>query len=90
MYNINIVLALKILNSMEIAPNVTVDLDIHHGTPVITGTRVPVSIVVGSLAGGMDKQEVMQEYGLSKQQVEAALAYATDLIKQIQVVPLGA
>lgn len=86
----NIALTLKIQNSMEIAPNVTVNPEIHHGTPVITGTRVPVSIVIGSLAGGMEKQEVMQEYGLAKEQVEAALAYATDLVKQTQVVPLGA
>ncbi|BAY43467.1 hypothetical protein SAMD00079811_10470 [Scytonema sp. HK-05] len=44
---------------MEIAPHIYVDPQIHHGTPVITGTRIPVSIVIGSLAGGMDKQEVM-------------------------------
>ncbi|BAZ09178.1 hypothetical protein NIES4071_09840 [Calothrix sp. NIES-4071] len=89
-YKLNIVLALKMQNPMEIAPHVTVDSEIHHGTPVITGTRVPVSIVIGSLAGGMEKHEVMQEYGLRKEQVEAALAYATDLVKQTQVVPLGA
>lgn len=75
---------------MEIAPHIYVDPEIHHGTPVITGTRIPVSIVIGSLAGGMDKQEVMQEYGLSKEQVEAALAYAAELVKQTDVVPLGA
>ena len=43
---------------MEIAPYITVDPKIHHGSPVITGTRVPVSIVIGSLAGGMSKEEV--------------------------------
>lgn len=65
---------------MEIAPYITVDAAIHHGTPVITGTRVPISIIIGSLAGGMSKEEVMQEYDeLSKTQVEAALSYATDL-----------
>lgn len=75
---------------MEIAPHITVDSSIHHGTPVITGTRVPVSIVIGSLAGGMSKDEVMQEYELSKTQVEAALSYAADLVKHIQVTALGA
>jgi uncharacterized protein (DUF433 family) len=74
---------------MEIAPRITVDPDIHHGAPVITGTRVPVSIVVGSLAGGMSKEEVMREYELTKEDVEAALAYAADLVAKTDVVPLA-
>jgi uncharacterized protein (DUF433 family) len=73
---------------MEIAPRVTIDPNIHHGVPVITGTRVPVSIVIGSLAGGMDKEEVMQEYELTKEEIEAALSYAADLVAKTGVVAL--
>lgn len=76
--------------AMEIAQNITVDPAIHHGTPIITGTRVPISLIIGSLAGGMSKEEVMQEYELTKTQVEAALGYATDLVKQTTVTALGA
>jgi uncharacterized protein (DUF433 family) len=75
---------------MEIAQHISVDSTIHHGTPVITGTRVPISIIIGSLAGGMSKEEVMQEYELSQKQVEAALAYAAELVKQTEVIVLGA
>jgi uncharacterized protein (DUF433 family) len=75
---------------MEIAPHITVDPTIHHGTPVITGTRVPAAIVVGSLAGGMNKTEVMTEYELTQEQVEAALAYAAMLISKTEATPLGA
>ncbi|MEI3651006.1 MAG: DUF433 domain-containing protein [Dolichospermum lemmermannii FEM_B0920] len=75
---------------MEIAPHISVDSGIHHGTPVITETRVPISIIIGSLAGGMSKEEVMQEYELSKNQVEAALSYAADLVKHTQFTALGA
>ncbi|MGI8785210.1 MAG: DUF433 domain-containing protein [Acidobacteriota bacterium] len=74
---------------MEIAPRITADPDIHHGAPVITGRRVPVSIIVGSLAGGMSKEEVMQEYELTKEDVEAALAYAADIVRKTDVVPLA-
>jgi uncharacterized protein (DUF433 family) len=74
---------------MEIAPHVTVDAAIHHGKPVITGTRVPVSIAIGSLAGGMSKEEVMHEYDLTQPQLEAALNYAMTLVEQIDVLPLG-
>jgi uncharacterized protein (DUF433 family) len=60
---------------MEIAPHVTIDPGIHHGAPVVSGTRVPVAIVIGSLAGGMSKEDVCQEYEISREAVEAALAY---------------
>lgn len=75
---------------MEIARDVSADPAIHHGAPIMTGTRVPVWLIIGSLAGGMNKEEVMREYELTKTQVEAALAYAADLVKQTEVVPLGA
>jgi uncharacterized protein (DUF433 family) len=75
---------------MEIAPYVNVDPAICSGNPVITGTRVHVSIVVGSLAGGMAMPEVMNAYGLTKAQIEGALAYAADLVKYIEVFPIGA
>lgn len=73
---------------MEIAPRINVDPKVCHGAPVITGTRVLVSIVLGSLAGGMSKEEVMDEYSLTKEDVEAALAYATELVSETHVVPL--
>lgn len=73
---------------MEIAPHITVDPDIHHGATVIAATRVPVSIVIGSLAGGMSFEEVMREYELTKEQVEAALAYAADLVTKTSIVSL--
>ena len=43
---------------MEIAHRISVAPDVVHGAPVITGTRVLVSIVKGSLAGGMSREEV--------------------------------
>ncbi len=66
---------------MEITPNISVDSEIHYGTPVITGTRVPVFLILGSLIGGMGKEEVSQEYELTNVQVEAALTYAADLCR---------
>ncbi|MEK6299505.1 MAG: DUF433 domain-containing protein [Acidobacteriota bacterium] len=61
---------------MEIAPRISVTPDVVHGTPVIAGTRVPVSVVIGSLAGGMTKEEVETEYGISAEDIGAALSYA--------------
>ncbi|HXG06380.1 MAG TPA: DUF433 domain-containing protein [Nitrososphaera sp.] len=73
---------------MEIAKHISIDPNIHHGAPVITGTRVPVSVVIGSLAGGMSKEDVCREYELSKEAVESALAYAAELVAATEVIPL--
>jgi uncharacterized protein (DUF433 family) len=60
----------------EIAPRIVVDEAIHFGKPVIQGTRVPVETIVGKLAGGMTQDEVVAEFGVTKEDVLAALAYA--------------
>jgi uncharacterized protein (DUF433 family) len=51
---------------------ITIDPGICHGKPVIRGTRTPVSIVVGSLAGGMSFEEVQREYDLTIEDIRAA------------------
>jgi len=43
---------------------IVIDSDIQHGQAVIKGTRLPVAVLIGSLAGGMTYEEVMQEYGV--------------------------
>jgi uncharacterized protein (DUF433 family) len=63
---------------------ITIDPAICHGKPVIRGTRMPVSIVVGSLAGGMSFEEVQREYGLTIEDVRAALKFAGELVEQEQ------
>jgi uncharacterized protein (DUF433 family) len=46
---------------MTTSDRIVLDPMICHGKPVIRGTRVPVTIVVGSLAGGMTFDEVQRE-----------------------------
>jgi len=67
---------------------VIIDKKIMHGEPVIEGTRMPVSVVLGSLADGMTVEEVMKEYDLSEEDIRAALRYAADLIIEDQVILL--
>ena len=45
---------------------IAIDPEIAHGRPVIKGTRVPVEIILGALAGGMETGEVASEYGLGE------------------------
>ena len=63
--------------------------DLHHGDPCIKGTRIPVAVIVASLADGMTADEIQQEYPqLSDLDIRAALAYAADVIHQDVLVPL--
>jgi uncharacterized protein (DUF433 family) len=69
----------------EIAPGIAVDRGIRFGKPVIKGTRVPVDLVVGKLAGGMTFEEVMEEYELEKEDILNALSYAAKVMADEEV-----
>ena len=69
---------------------IVIDPEIHHGEPCIKGTRVPVAILVGSIADGMTIEQVIQEYPqLHREAVQAALAYAADVVRQDILLPLA-
>ena len=59
---------------------IVIDPAVRHGKPIIKGTRVPLEIILGSLAGGMEIEEIVKEYDLQKEDVLAALAYAARVI----------
>ena len=69
---------------------IVIDANVCHGKPVIRGTRTPVAIVVGSLAGGMSFEEVQREYDLTIEDIRAALKFASELVNQEQHHPLPA
>jgi uncharacterized protein (DUF433 family) len=54
---------------------VVIDPRVCHGKPVIRGTRVPVSIIVGSLASGMTVGEIEREYAVTAQDIGSALEF---------------
>lgn len=66
----------------EIFPRITVDPGVQFGKPVIAGTRVPVEIIVGNIAAGMAIEEVMEEYRLTRDDVLAALRYASKVVAE--------
>jgi uncharacterized protein (DUF433 family) len=72
---------------------VVIDRDLHHGDPCIKGTRIPVAMIVGSLADGMTNGQIRAAYPqLTNEDISAALAYAADTvaIKQDILLPLPA
>jgi len=70
---------------MDWQDRISVDPKVLVGKPVIKGTRVPVQIIVGSLAGGMDIEEICREYRVTEKDVHAALSYAAEVLTEERV-----
>lgn len=64
------------------ADNIITSMGILGGKPVIKGTRIPVTLVVEELAGGTTMDELKKEYGLTLEQIQAALKYAAMALKE--------
>ncbi len=64
---------------------IVIDPKVRHGKPVIKGTRVSVDVILGSLAGGMSIDEVTEEYGITRDDVLAAIEYAAKLIAMEEI-----
>jgi uncharacterized protein (DUF433 family) len=62
---------------------VTIDPRVCGGEPCIRGTRIMVSVILDNLAEGLAPEAVAAEYPpLTVADVHAALAYASDRLKQ--------
>jgi uncharacterized protein (DUF433 family) len=60
---------------------ISVDPEIHHGEPCIKGTRIPVSVIVRSIAAGMTHNEIIDAYPqLTQESTQAAMCYESDRI----------
>lgn len=64
---------------------ITVDPKIKFGKPIIAGTRIPVELIIGKIAGGMDLTEVAKEYDLTDNQIRAALKYAAEIVSSEEI-----
>ena len=58
-------------------PRIEINPAVCHGQPVIRGTRVTVSQLLGSLSGGDSFQTVLEDYpGITSDDLAAALSFA--------------
>jgi uncharacterized protein (DUF433 family) len=69
---------------------ISINPQIHHGDPCIKGTRVPVSVIVGSVAEGSSIAEILRQYPtLKRQDVQAALQFAAEAVSGFDFLPLA-
>jgi len=56
------------------------DPEVLRGKPRLKGTRIPVGLVLGYLAGGKTAEEIVSEFpDLTHDQIAACLDYAREL-----------
>jgi uncharacterized protein (DUF433 family) len=68
---------------------ILIDPAIHHGEPCIKGTRVPVSIIVGSVADGDTSEQILRSWPqLTSEDIKAALKFAAEAVNNFDFVPL--
>lgn len=55
---------------------IVIDPSICHGKPVIRGTRTPVSVILGDLAGRDSFETIRREYDLTDENICSVMAFA--------------
>ena len=69
------------VNRIEINPH------IHHGQPVIKGTRTLVTRVLAEVAAGTSFDQIQRPYDLTDEDIRAAVAFANELVGHQAVIP---
>lgn len=65
---------------------ITIDPTVLVGKPIIKGTRISVEFVIDLLGRGWTVEQVLQEYDhLTREDVQACLAYASEVLKSEKV-----
>jgi uncharacterized protein (DUF433 family) len=69
---------------------ISIDVQICHGQPCVTGTRIPAHQIIRMLANGDSVDELLAEYPtLSREDIVACVRYAADLAEE-QITPIPA
>jgi uncharacterized protein (DUF433 family) len=65
--------------------------EVCAGELCATGTRIPITVILDSLAEGSSKRDILSSYpSLKPEHVDAALAYAAELAHEERLVPFRA
>ena len=67
---------------------IIVDPKILAGKPIIKGTRISVEFILELMSSGMTVEDILKEYPhLKRQDILAALEYATRVLRHEEVYP---
>ena len=67
---------------------IVLDPTVLAGKPVVRGTRLSVEFIIGLMADGWSKADILANYpGLTHDDIAACLAYARDVLNSERVFP---
>ncbi len=74
---------------MEWRSRIVLDPHVLTGKPVIKGTRISVELVIDLLGRGYSTTQVIEQYPhVSAEDVQACLAYASEILKSERIYAL--
>jgi uncharacterized protein (DUF433 family) len=74
---------------MDWQDRISVDPKVLVGKPVIKGTRIAVEFLMELLANNLAHEQILKNYPhLTEEDIQAALHYAAETVKQEHVYPL--
>ena len=60
------------------------------GQLCVRGTRIPVTVILDSVAEGSTREQILTSYpSLHPEHIDAALAYAAELVREESLLPLA-
>jgi uncharacterized protein (DUF433 family) len=69
---------------------IRIDPAVHGGDPCIAGTRVPISVIAGSIAEGDSWEQFLKSYPqLKREDIQSALLYAAEAVNGFELIPMG-
>jgi uncharacterized protein (DUF433 family) len=71
---------------MDWQERIVIDPDVLVGKPILKGTRLAVEFIIDLLAQGWTEADILRNYpGLTHQDVQACLAYASRMLRAEKV-----
>ena len=78
------------MNEKELLYRITIDPKIMVGKPTIRGLRITLDQILKALAAGLSTDELLEDYPeLEKEDIEAALLYAAELVEEEKIYKIG-
>ena len=74
------------MNEKELLYSIIINPEIMVGKPTIRGLRITVGQILKALAAGINTDELLEDYPeLEKEDIEAALLYAAEMVEEKKI-----
>ena len=78
------------MSKQELLSRITTNPKIMVGKPIIRGLRITVDQILKTLVAGVNIKELLEDYPeLEREDIEAALLYAAELVEEERVFKIG-